>query len=50
MFKIFCDCHTKKSLKQRAILKIPSILFLEEPMCFLLTSESSKAKWFPVLR
>ena len=50
MLKIFCDCYMKTSLKKTAILKIPSILFLEKPMCFLLTSESSKAKQFSVLR
>ena len=37
-FKIFTDCDIKTSwsLKRRAILKIPSTVFLEGPMPFLL--------------
>ena len=36
--KISSDCHIKTcgSLKRRAILKIPSTVFLEEPFLFLL--------------
>ena len=35
--KTFSDCHVKvcRPLKLRAIMKIPSIVFLEEPMPFL---------------
>ena len=39
MFKISSDCHmsqTYQSLKQRALLKVPSTIFSEEPMLFLL--------------
>ena len=37
-FETFTDCYIKtcRSLKRRAILKIPSTVFLEEPMLFLL--------------
>ena len=37
-FETFTDCHIKtcRSLKPWAILKIPSTVFLEEPMLFLL--------------
>ena len=37
-FETFTDCHIKtcRSLKRRAILKIPSTAFLEEHMLFLL--------------
>ena len=37
-FKVFTDCHIKtcRSLKRRAVLKIPSNCFLEESMLYLL--------------
>ena len=37
--KISTDCRVKtyRSLKKRAILRIPSTVFLEQPMLFLLT-------------
>ena len=38
LFKFFTGCYIKtcRSLKRRAILKIPSTFFLEKPMLFLL--------------
>ena len=53
MSKIFNDCHIKtcRSLKRRAIWKIPSTAF-EKSLCSFcwLENETSKKKRFPVLR
>ena len=51
-FKVSTERHMKtcRSLKRRAILKILSIIFFEEPMLFLLALKStSKKKRFQVL-
>ena len=53
MFKIFTDRHIKPcwSLKWRAILKIPGIVFQKNLCSFCwLENETSKKKRFPVLR
>ena len=53
IFKIFTDCHIKtyRSLKRRAIFKIPSAVFQKKLCSFCwLQDETSKKKRFPVLR